>query len=176
MEVYGRVDLRVRSGIATWLWGLPEGYQSRCWVNARDVKLDGELSSLEVVYPDKVTLPITSNWQAPQNVQALRAGDTVTISWDQYVLPLGERENPNTPQYVLELWLCQGGQVAFTPLGSYDPPASEDKPEILGRAQLRVIDEAGCAEPSHGHIFLAEKHGYVGPVEIPWPPHVAPTP
>jgi hypothetical protein len=39
-----------------------------------------------------------------------------------------------------------------------------------------VIDEAGCRLPSHGHIFLAEKHGYVGPVEIPWPSHATPTP
>jgi hypothetical protein len=43
--------------------------------------------------------------------------------------------------------------------------------------ELRVIDEAGCAQPSHGRIFLVEVHGYVGPVEIPWPPKAAtPTP
>lgn len=176
VEVYGRVDTRIRSGTATWFWGLPEGFQSRCWVNARDVKLGGEPSSLEVVYPDSVKLPLTSNWQAPQNVKVERIGDQVTISWDQYVLPLGERESEKTPQYVLELWLCQGGRVILTPLGSYDPPAPGDKPEILGRDELRVIDEAGCRLPSHGRIFLAEKHGYVGPVEIPWPPHLTRTP
>lgn len=41
---------------------------------------------------------------------------------------------------------------------------------------LVVRDEAGCAEPSHGRLYLAEKHGYVGPVEIRWPPHTSPTP
>jgi hypothetical protein len=176
MEISGRVEIRVKDEMQTWLWGLAEGYPNNCWVNARDVKLGGELSSLEVVYPDKVKLPLTSNWPAPQNVKATRVGDQVTINWDAYVLPLGERESANSPQYLLELWLCQGGQVAFTPIGSFDSPASGDKPEVRGTDGVSVTDEAGCAEPSHGRIYLAEKHGYVGPVEIRWPPQATPTP
>jgi hypothetical protein len=176
MEISGRVEVRGRRETETWLWGLPEFFPNECWVNARDVKLDGELSSLEIVYPEKVKLPLTSNWPAPQNVKATRLGDQVNISWDAYVLPLGERESENSPQYLLELWLCQDRQVAFTPLGTFDPLASGDKPEVLGRDELSVIDQAGCVEPSHGWIYLAEKHGYVGPVEIQWPPRVAPTP
>jgi hypothetical protein len=170
MVVSGRADIRVQDEMQTWLWGLAEGYQSRCWVNAKDVQLNGEVSSLEILYPDKVRLPLTSNWPPPQNVQVARLGNVVTISWDAYVLPLGERESANTPQYLLELWLCQGGQVALTPLGSFDAPASGRKPEVRGRDEMPVVDEAGCTEPSHGRIFLAEKHGYVGPIEIRWPP------
>jgi len=176
MVISGRVEIRVKDEMQTWLWGLAQGYPSRCWVNARDVKLGGELSSLEIVYPEKVKLPLTANWPAPQNVKAARLGDQVTINWDAYLLPLGERECANSPQYLLELWICQGGQMAFTPIGSFDPPASGRKPEVRGRDELNVTDEAGCAEPSHGRIFLAEKHGYVGPIEIPWPPQAAPTP
>jgi hypothetical protein len=41
---------------------------------------------------------------------------------------------------------------------------------------VTVGDQAGCAEPSHGRIILAEKHGYVGPVEIKWPPYPLSTP
>jgi hypothetical protein len=176
MEVRGRVEIRTRRETQTWLWGLPEFFPNECWVNARDVKLDGEPSSLEVVYPDKVKLPITSNWLPPQNVKAERLGDQVTINWDAYVLPPGERESDNSPQYLLELWLCRDGQVAFTPMGTFHPAASGDEPEVRGIDELRVIDEAGCAEPSHGRIFLAEKHGYVGPVEIPWPLYLQTTP
>jgi hypothetical protein len=174
MEISGRVELRVKDEMQTWLWGLAEGYPNNCWVNARDVELGGELSSLEVVYPDKVKLPLTSNWPAPQNVKATRTGDRVTMNWDAYVLPLGERESANSLQYLLELWLCQSGKLAFTPIGTFDAPAAGSKPEVRGTDELSVIDEAGCAEPSHGRIYLVEKHGYVGPVEIRWPPYPAP--
>jgi hypothetical protein len=166
MEVRGRVDVQAGRQTQTWLWGLPEFFPDVCWVNARDVKLDGELSSLEVVYPDKVDLPFLRDprWPVPQNVQVERQGDEVTISWDFFDVPFGERESENSPRYVLEVWLCQNGQVTFIPLPVYDV------------TKVTVIDQGGCAEPSHGRIILAEKHGYVGPVEIKWPPHVVPTP
>jgi len=165
MEVRGRVEVRLRRGneIGTWLWGLAEGYPSPCWVNARDVQLDGDVSSLETVYPGKVKLPLTSNWPRPQNVKASRLGDQVSIFWDLYILPVGERESEQSPRYIAELWLCQGGKVVFTPIGVWEPP-------------LVVTDETGCTEPSHGRLYLAEKHGYVGPVEIPWPSYATPTP
>jgi hypothetical protein len=166
MEVRGRVDLQTGRQTQTWVWGLPEFFPDVCWVNASDVKLDGDLSSLEVVYPDKVDLPFLRDprWPIPQNVQVERQGDEVTISWDFFDVPLGERESENSPRYVLEVWRCQNGQVTFTPLPVYDV------------TKVTVIDQGGCAEASHGRIILAEKHGYVGPVEIQWPPHVAPTP
>ena len=159
MEVRGRVDRGSGRLAQTWLWGLPEFFPDVCWVNARDVKLDGELSSLEVVYPDKVDLPFLRDprWPVPQNVEVTRLGDEVTVSWDFFDVPEGERESLNSPRYVLELWLCRDGQVTFNPIPIYDV------------TKLSVIDQAGCAEPSHGRIVLAEKHGYVGPVEIEWP-------
>jgi hypothetical protein len=164
--VSGRVDLQSRREPQTWLWGLPEGFPGQCWVNARDVKLDGDPSGLEVVYPDRVKLPVlpSPRWPAPQNVEATRLGDQVTISWDFFDVPLGERESEDSPRYVAELWSCQSGQVIFTPIPVYE------------LTKVTVIDQAGCAEPSHGRIYLAEKHGYVGPVEIRWPLQGTPTP
>jgi hypothetical protein len=79
MEIRGRVDLRNGRQLETWLWGLPESFPDVCWINARDVKLNIELASLDVVYPDKAEVP------------------------------------------------------------------------------------------SHGRIYLAAKHGYIGPVDIEWP-------
>ena len=79
-------------------------------------------------------------------------------------MPEGERESSNSPRYLLELWLCRNGEVTFTPL-----PVYED-------TKVSVIDRAGCTVPSHGRIILAEKNGYVGPVEIKWPPYRLPTP
>ena len=167
MDVFGKAEIRRRGEMQTWLWTRADGFQRSCWVNARDVQLNGDLASLETVYPGKVGLPISSLWPPPQNVRATRLGDQVTITWDFYDLPLGERENENSPRYLLELWLCQDGEVALTPMGSWD---------LSPVSSLRAIDEAGCDEPSRGVIYLAEKHGYSGPVTIPWPPHVAPTP
>lgn len=126
-----------------------------CWVNARFVELDGEIAGLEMLYPGTLGLP-PSRWPEPDNVAARRAGDQVHISWDEYLLPLGERESAESPLYLAELWLCADAVLTFTPLGAWEPA-------------LTVTDEAGCAEPSHGRVYLAEKHGYAGPVEIPWP-------
>jgi hypothetical protein len=168
MEVRGQVDRGSGRLAQTWLWGLPEFFPDVCWVNAKDVKLDGESSSLEVVYPDKVDLPFLRDprWPVPQNVEVTRLGDEVTVSWDFFDVPLGERESENSPRYILEVWLCREGQVTFNPIPVYDV------------TQASVIDQAGCAEPSHGRILLVEKHGYVGPVEIRWPTHplLTPTP
>jgi len=167
MDISGKVEIRTRREAETWLWGLLDGYSDPCWVNAKYVRLNGDVSSLETVYPGKVDLPVlpesTWRWPAPQNVKALRQGDQVNIYWDFYDVPLGERESENSPRYVLELWLCQNGQVVFTPRGANE-------------SSLQVTDEAGCAEPSHGRIYLAEVHGYIGPVEIQWPLHTTPTP
>ena len=166
MEVRGRLDRGSGRLAQTWLWGLPEFFPDVCWVNAKDVKLAGELSSLEVVYPDKVDAPFLRDprWPAPQNVEATRLGDELTISWDFFDVPPGERESENSPRYILEVWLCRDEQVTFNPIPVYDV------------TKASVIDEAGCAEPSHGRILLVEKHGYVGPVEINWPPHPQPNP
>jgi hypothetical protein len=166
MEVRGRAELRSGRQTQSWLWGLPEFFPDVCWVNAGDVKLNGDVASLEEIYPGKVDLPFIrdARWPVPQNVEVERLGDQVTISWDFFDVPEGEREGPNSPRYLLEVWLCQNGEVTFTPLPVYE------------NTKIAVIDQAGCIEPSHGRIILAEKHGYVGPVEIKWPPHPVPTP
>ena len=166
MGISGKVEIRTQRETEIWLWGLLDGYSDACWVNARFVRLNGDVSSLETVYPGKVDLPVLRQagwrWPAPQNVKAFRQGNAVNIYWDFYDVPPGERME-GSPRYVLELWLCQNGQVAFTPRGANE-------------SFLQVTDEVGCAEPSHGRIYLAEVHGYIGPVEIPWPPPATPTP
>ena len=44
----------------------------------------------------------------------------------------------------------------------FDPLASS-------RETVSFIDEPGCAQPSHGRVFVQDKHGYTAPAEIPWP-------
>jgi hypothetical protein len=53
------------------------------------------------------------------------------------------------------LWTCKDGALTF-------------EAKFVWHDDILVDDEAGCSEPSRGFIYLVEKHGYAGPVEIPW--------
>ncbi len=170
MDVLGKALIHYREKEQTWLYTQADGFQLKCFVNAADVDLlGGSLEDLKTVYPGEVKLPPSSLWPEPQNVKASRQGDQVYITWDFYNLPGGEleRQDEMKPRYLLELWLCKDGELQFTPTGSWDLTTP--------RSTVRVTDQAGCSEPSHGVIYLAEKHGYEGPVEIPWPAFPAST-
>jgi hypothetical protein len=152
MEVLGR-DIN-----SEWLFVQVDGFEKPCWVRAESINMNGDVASLEPVYPGKVNIPLSYLWPAPQNVSASRTADgkKVGIYWDEYILPDGEMESPQSPRYLLELWLCKDGTLAFNSMFAWEN-------------SLLVTDEAGCSEPSSGVIYLVEKHGYSGPVTIPWP-------
>ena len=69
----------------------------------------------------------------------------------------GKYEDENMHQYILEVWRCENGHILFEPL-----PTNE--------LSVTFIDQPGCTVPSHGRIFVQEKHGFSGPTDIPWPP------
>ncbi len=154
LEVFGR-DIN-----STWAYVQADGYPEPCWVDLKNITLQGDVALLEPVYPGKVKLPPSSIWPEPQNVYTVRTADgsKVAIYWDEFILPDGELESPNSPRFLLELWLCKEGKLTFTPT-------------FVWTNNLLVEDEAGCSEPSGGVIYLVEKHGYTGPVEIKWTPH-----
>lgn len=157
------ITITGRNDKGDWLYGLGLGYRKPCWVNARFVKLSGDANSLEPVYPDKVALPlyVDPKFPPPTDVEAVRKGDQVSVYWVGYELALGDREGANSPRYLVEAWTCQGGEIVFTPVGTFVESAL-------------IKDEAGCSEPSHGRLFLVHRDGYVGPVEIPWPAYSTP--
>lgn len=158
------VQVTGRAEDLNWVYvnfpGVNEGDITRCWVQADTLQLSGEFSGLEVVYPNGSYHLPRSRFPALQNVIASRSGDLVTINWDAFDLPLGERESEKSPRYLIEAWLCKDGIVIFTPTPVYS---------LFGEATL--TDEAGCTEPSHARVMLSEKHGYTTPVEVLWPPH-----
>lgn len=161
IEFFGQMEIRSGDVAATWLYGLAEFYQDPCWVNARNIELVGDVSSLEPdYYPDRAPPPFVFHPDYPpvENVFAARGGDLVNIYWTGYQLAPGDRESVNSPQYLVEAWTCQAGRLMFTPIGAFSE-------------SIQVTDEAGCSEPSHGQVFIAHKDGYIGPVAIPsWPP------
>ncbi len=149
-EVIGRTDT------GAWVLTRARGSRTVCWVNAKYLTLNGDVMLLPVMYPDGYRLPVSPYYSPPYNVRATRHGNTVTITWNAEPLKAGDEEHPDSPRFVVETWVCRDGRVVFTPLAAYD-------------TIVTVTDEPGCAKPSRGRVFLAEKHGYAGPAEIPWP-------
>jgi hypothetical protein len=161
LQVFGR---DINSG---WAYVHPDGYMDDinpdkdklCWVDLRFITLlDGGIEDLEIVYPGKVKLPPSNYWDPPKNVYTARSKsnpDKLSIYWDAFILQPGDMESATAPRYLLELWLCKGDELVFTPVFAWDNNFVAD-------------DEAGCAEPSNGVIYISEKHGYPGPVVIPW--------
>ncbi|HCR71678.1 MAG TPA: hypothetical protein DIW23_09555 [Anaerolineae bacterium] len=151
LTVYGK-DIH-----SEWGYVQGNGYEGNCWVNLNQITLDGNVDNLKVLYPGEVGLPLSFIWPLPQNVYTARTADRtrIAIYWDEYILPDGEIESPNSARYLLELWTCKNSELTFEAKFVWDD-------------DIVIEDEAGCSEPSHGVIYLVEKHGYAGPVEIPW--------
>jgi hypothetical protein len=151
IELIGRVDAE------NWNWVLVEN-QVPCWVSANFIEVQGDILSLPIVYPDIAKLPITP-YYAPSEVLSAKRNpltNEVTVSWVEVPVNLGDYEDDSMQTYIIEVWRCQGGQLIFDPLATRF-------------AFISFVDEPGCSEPSHGRVWVQEKHGYAGPAEIPWP-------
>jgi hypothetical protein len=154
LEILGKSE----STGGLWLYVKSINRERPCWVNARFLQVDGDASTLGQVYPQQAPLILFFHDRFPPvtNVFASRSGDSVYVEWTGYELALGDRESAESPQYLVEFWTCQAGTIVFTAYGAFEEAAV-------------VQDEAGCAEPSHGQVYIAHKDGYVGPIAIPWP-------
>jgi hypothetical protein len=151
IELIGRVDAE------NWNWVLVEN-QVPCWVRADFLDVQGDILSLPVVYPGVAKLPITPYYPPSAVYSAQRNPETneVTVSWKDVPVNRGDYEDDSMQTYIIEVWRCQDGQRIFDPLATRVP-------------FITFVDEPGCSEPSHGRVWVQEKHGYAGPAEIPWP-------
>lgn len=149
IKLIGRTDAN------DWVW--VEG-TNKCWVHSEFLEIEGDPKSLPIVYPG-LKLPVSPYYPGPAWAKAEREGNTVTITWDPVPISPGKYENEFMQQYLIEVWRCENGQIIFETLGTNYPAIKVEN------------DEPGCDIPSHGRVYLQEKHGYGGPVEIPWPPH-----
>ena len=151
IELIGRVDAE------NWDWVLVKN-QVPCWVKAEFIGVQGDILSLPVAYPGVAKLPITPYYPPSEVLSAERDPVTskVTVSWVEVPVSLGDYEDDSMQTYIVEVWRCEGGQLIFDPLATR-------------MAFISFVDEPGCSEPSHGQVWVQEKHGYAGPAEIPWP-------
>lgn len=145
-----RVDIIGRNDLGTWVYVDPWTYAHYCWVNASLLEIRGNLFDAPPYYS---SLPFSTLYKPPTGAHAVRNGNNVTISWNPVWMTQDDYRG-----YLIEAWLCQDGQLIFTPMRSDE-------------TILVVTDEPGCLEPSGARLYTAEKHGYTQWVIVPWPPH-----
>lgn len=139
-----------------WVW--VDG-TTKCWVKAEFLTVNGDTMNLPNVYPGIAKLPLTPYYPAPSWASATRNGNSVAITWEPVPISPGKYEDENMHQYIVEVWRCESGEIIFETLGTNSPSI------------VVPNDEQGCSTPSHGSVWVQEKHGFAGPVEVPWPPY-----
>ena len=152
LEVIGRLD------DANWIYVEAIGGNKPCWVKAEFMNVQGDVMSVEPIYPAKAKLPVSPYYPPTTVLSATRDGNTVTVSWLDIPLIAGDEEDERMNHYIIETWRCEGGSLRFEPLATNE-------------LEISFVDEPGCSEPSHGRVFVQEKHGFAGPTDIPWPPY-----
>ncbi|MBN2501207.1 MAG: hypothetical protein JXB38_10545 [Anaerolineales bacterium] len=151
-EVIGRLD------DANWIYVQAIGGNKPCWVKAEFMDVQGNIMSVEPIYPQKAKLPVSPYYPPTTVLSTTRDGNTVNVSWLDIPLIAGDEENERMNHYIIEVWRCEAGKIHFEPLATND-------------LEISFNDEPGCSEPSRGRIFVQEKHGFAGPTDIPWPPY-----
>ena len=90
----------------------------------------------------------------PSWVRAVRNGDEVTITWDGVNMTQDDDRG-----YFIEGWVCQDGAYFWWTVSIPDQYTTT----------YTIKDQKGCSGPSSGKLYAVEKHGYITPVDIPWP-------
>lgn len=137
-------------------WVLVENEPQKCWVNSEFLQIDGNFKQLNSMYPDGYKIPVSPYYGPTTVLSATREGDEITISWIEVIVSPGKYENENMFPYIVEVWHCVNGEFIFETLGTTYPA-------------IKFIDHTNCDQPSHGRVYIQEKHGYAGPADIPWP-------
>jgi len=145
------VEIQGRTERGDWVYVLPLWYETGCWIKADLLEITGDVFSVEPYYG---TLPFSDIYPPPWVTEVSRNGDEVFIAWSDVRMTADKYRG-----YLLETWLCQDGELVFTPVN-------------IDGLWTTFIDEPGCSEPSWGRIYSAEKHGYSKWRLIPWPEHI----
>ncbi|MEW5941802.1 MAG: hypothetical protein AB1750_19235 [Chloroflexota bacterium] len=148
-----QIKLIGQTGSNSWVW--VDG-KNKCWVNVKFIEIEGDFHLLPIVYPDLAPLPVSPYYPPTAILRATREKNLVTVEWSDVPLRPGDEEDETMLHYIVEVWRCEAGQIVFDPLATND-------------TNISFVDEPGCSVPSHGRIFVQEKHGFAGPTEIPWP-------
>ena len=119
-----------------------------CWTAASNLKVDGDITLLDITNPQ---LPISSEAPIPAGIVANRAGDQVTVTWNQVHVNLVDARG-----YLLEVSVCKDG-------------ARQTMVVQTDNTSYVFTDKIGCAGTSGGKIRAVNVLGYSEAVQIPWP-------
>lgn len=144
---------RSRAMYSNWLYVKFDKLDYFCWVAPSVVDVVGDVTTLEKVEPHLQSIG-SNMYGPPQNVQAYRNDDEVTITWDRVEMTADKDRG-----YLIEAFVCQDGAYIWW---------TDSYPDQF-TTTYTVKDEAGCNAPSWGRIYTVEKHGFSYPAEIPWP-------
>ena len=137
-----------RNYSGTWLWIQPDNINYPCWIAASVVEIQGDIFTLRVA---SARLPQSTLYGPPQGVDAVREGDSVTVTWQ----PVNMTEDDNRG-YMIEANICQQGNLVWLAVATME-------------TSYTFTDETTCTQDSSGLLYTVEKHGYTDPVPIPWP-------
>jgi hypothetical protein len=144
--------VRGRFAYSNWLLIKFDKLNYFCWVAPSVIDVVGDISLIEKTKP---RLPGPSVLYGPPSwVRAVRQGDQVTISWEQVKMTEDDDRG-----YFIEAWVCQDGGYFWWTVSFPDQYTTT----------YTVTDQKGCPAASKGKLYAVEKHGYITPVEIPWP-------
>ena len=159
MEVIGWREILAQkeSGVwepSIWLYVRAVGGENICWVNSSLV--DVVRGDIFDAPPYTSILPFSELYRAVQAVEAWRDGNNVTVMWRSIWMTEDDYRG-----YLVESWVCHGGQLYFAPVGYSGVNVAN--PAVV------IPDEPGCSELSGGRLYAVEKHGYTPWILIPWP-------
>jgi hypothetical protein len=140
--------VRGRNNSATWLYIKFDKLHYFCWIAASVADVQGDVM---LVYPTERKLPVSTLYGPPDDVVAVRTGDSVRVSWDRVNMTEDDDRG-----YMIEAYVCQDERYIFVVVSTYD-------------LFYEFADGPGCSQPSSGLLYTVEKHGYTDPVPIPWP-------
>jgi hypothetical protein len=138
---------------SVWLYVKMDTTRDACWAHPYYLDIEGDITRM--LYQE-VRLPMTNAlYAAPENVEAVRNEDEVTVTWDEVWMTEDDDRG-----YFLDVFVCQDGSYLWMPTSL----------ENQYQTSVTFVDEPGCPYPSGGKLYTVEKHGYPDPVIIPWPP------
>jgi hypothetical protein len=150
MEVVGR------NFDGSWLYVQEVGGWNPCWIFTSLAQFSkGDAKGVPFITS---RLPFSYFHTIP-DATAHRKGSEVTISWKAIWMSFDDFRG-----YLIEAWVCQGGELVFVPIG-FIPPLADN----AGILTQKVTDEPGCHAPSNVLIYAVHKQGYSQGGNIPWP-------
>jgi hypothetical protein len=150
----GKVVGRYYPNLSKWLYVRFDKLDYDCWVAPSVVDVVGDVMTLRIVEDLRLESIGSNQYGPPTGVSAVRSGDQVTVSWNMVNMT-----DDKDRGYFLDVFVCQNGFLIWWPTSL----------ATRFETSYTFTDQAGCSQPSGGDLYTVEKHGYSGPIKIPWP-------